>query len=62
MNRALYIIVIPLLLVAAGYVFVLRAAGLPPGYARLIIAAVVLFGLGLWLGRRPARKGAAKAL
>lgn len=56
MNKALYIVLIPVLLVAAGYIFVLRSAGFSPGYTRLIIAAVAFAGILFWLARRTPRK------
>jgi uncharacterized membrane protein len=46
---------IPVLLVASGYVLVFRSVGLAPGYARLIIAVAVFFGAIWWLARGPAR-------
>ena len=52
MNRSLYIILIPALLVAAGYVVVLRLMGIAPGYPRLIIAMILFFGGIYWLSRR----------
>ena len=56
MNRALLIILIPALLVAAGYVFVLRLMGIAPGYPRLAFA-LVLFSCGIyWLSRRSGEK------
>ena len=56
MNNSLYIVLVPSLLVAAGYVFVLRHMGFAPGYPRLIIAMTVFFGAIYWLSRRAARK------
>ena len=56
MNRALLIIMIPALLVAAGYIVVLRFMGLAPGYPRLIIALILFFGTIYWLSRRTERK------
>jgi hypothetical protein len=56
MNRAFFIIMIPALLVAAGYVVVLRMMGLAPGYPRLIAAIIFFFGLIYWLSRRTGRK------
>jgi len=56
MNLSLFIILIPALLVAAGYVFVLRLMGVAPGYPRLIVAMVLFFGGIYWLSRRPSRK------
>jgi hypothetical protein len=52
MNRAFLIIMIPALLVAVGYIVVLRAMGIAPGYPRLAIAAVFFFGTIYWFSRR----------
>ncbi len=56
MNRAFLIIMIPALLVAAGYIVVLRYMGIAPGYPRLIVAMVLFFGMIYWLSRRSGRK------
>jgi ABC-type Fe3+ transport system permease subunit len=56
MNRAFLIIMIPALLVAAGYIVVLRTMGFTPGYPRLIILVALFFGAIYWLSRRSARK------
>jgi hypothetical protein len=56
MNRAILIILIPALLVAAGYIFVLRSIGLAPNYLRLAIPVVLLFGALFWFSRRSPRK------
>lgn len=56
MNRSFYIILIPALLVAGGYIVVLRAMGFAPGYPRLIVAMALFFGAIYWLARRAARK------
>lgn len=56
MNRSLFIILIPALLVAAGYVFVLRLMGIAPGYPRLIVAMVLFFGGIYWLSKRSGKK------
>lgn len=56
MNRALFIILIPALLVAAGYVFVLRLMGIAPGYPRLVVAMVLFFGGIYWLSKRSGKK------
>ena len=56
MNRSIYIILVPALLVALGYVIVLRMMGLAPGYPRLIIAMILFFGGIYWLSRRSAKK------
>jgi ABC-type spermidine/putrescine transport system permease subunit II len=54
MNRAIYIVMIPVLLVALGYILVFRSVGLAPGYARLIIAVTVFFVVIWWLARKTA--------
>ncbi len=51
MNRAIYMIAVPALLVAAGYIMVLRMMGLAPGYPRLITATVLFLGAIYWLSR-----------
>ncbi|HXR32810.1 MAG TPA: hypothetical protein VN830_03825 [Verrucomicrobiae bacterium] len=56
MNRSLFIILIPALLVAAGYVLVLRLMGIAPGYPRLVVAMVLFFGGIYWLSRRSGKK------
>jgi threonine/homoserine/homoserine lactone efflux protein len=56
MNRSLLIILIPALLVAIGYVVVLRIMGFSPGYLRLIGAMVLFFGGLYWLSRRSGKK------
>ena len=56
MNRALFIIMIPALLVAAGYIVVLRIMGIAPGYPRLIFAVAFFFGVIYWFSRRSGRK------
>jgi hypothetical protein len=56
MNRSLFIILIPALLVAAGYIAVLRLMGISPGYPRLAVAMVLFFGAIYCLSRRSGRK------
>ncbi len=56
MNRSYYIVMFPVLLVALGYVLVLRHMGIPPGYPRLILAMTLFFGSIWWFGRRTLRK------
>ena len=56
MNRSFFVVMIPALLIALGYIIVLRHMGFPPGYPRLIVAVTVFFGVIWWLGRRTARK------
>ena len=56
MNRSILIILIPALIVAAGYVIVLRIMGFSPGYPRLIGAMVLFFGAIYWLSKRSGKK------
>jgi hypothetical protein len=56
MNRAYYIIMVPVLLVALGYILVFRSMGVSPGYPRLIVAVTLFFGAIWWFGRRTERK------
>jgi len=55
MNRAFLLVLGPTLVVAVGYVFVLRAMGLQPPYWKLA-AVVVMLGLVFWwIGRKSKR-------
>lgn len=56
MNRSILIILIPALIVAAGYLIVLRIMGFSPGYPRLIGAMVLFFGGIYWLSKRSGKK------
>jgi hypothetical protein len=56
MNRPIFIVLIPALLVAAGYIFVLRYMGFSPGYPRLILAMALFFGAIYWLSRKRGQK------
>ncbi len=56
MNQALLIILVPALLVAAGYIVVLRSMGLAPGYPRLMLVTALFFGAIYWLSRRTGNK------
>jgi len=56
MNKAIYIVFIPALLVAAGYIVVLKLMGFAPGYPRLIVAMGLFFGGIYWLSRRNSKK------
>jgi len=56
MNRSILIILIPALLVAAGYIVVLRMMGVAPGYPRLVIAMILFFGGIYWLSKRSGKK------
>jgi len=55
MNRAFLIVLAPAVVVAVGYVFVLRSMGLEPPYWKLA-GIVVILGLGFWWISRLARK------
>ena len=56
MNRSLFIILVPALLVAGGYIVVLRLMGFAPGYPRLVMAMILFFGAIYWLSRRSRKK------
>jgi hypothetical protein len=56
MNRSFFIVLIPALLVAAGYIVVLRLMGIAPGYPRLVVAMILFFGAIYWLSRRSEKK------
>ena len=55
MNRAIYIIMIPIVLVALGYIFVFRAVGLAPGYGRLLVTLALFAGAAWWLVRKQSK-------
>jgi hypothetical protein len=56
MNRALYILLIPTLIVAIGYGLVLRAMGIK-AVLPFVVGAIVLMTAGIcWFGRRSTRK------
>lgn len=56
MNRSILIIMVPALLVAVGYIVVLRMKGVSPGYPRLAIAMILFFGGIYWLSKRSGGK------
>jgi hypothetical protein len=56
MNRSILIIFVPALLVAAGYIVVLRMMGFAPGYPRLAVAMILFFGGIYWLSKRSGKK------
>jgi hypothetical protein len=56
MNRAFYIIFVPVLLVMLGYIAVFRAMGLSPGYPRLVVAVLLFAAAIWWIGRKVTRK------
>lgn len=51
MNRSFFVVLIPPVLVAIGYIIVLRRMGLSPQYGRLAVALAAFF-LALWIVRR----------
>jgi uncharacterized membrane protein len=55
MNRAMAIVLVPVVVVAAGYLVVLRMMGIAPGYVRLV-SVVGLFAGGIYLVSRWPRK------
>ena len=55
MNRAIYIIMVPVVLVAVGYILIFRAVGLAPGYGRLLVAMALLVGVAWWMVRKSAK-------
>jgi MFS superfamily sulfate permease-like transporter len=60
-NRSIYIIMVPVLVVTLGYIFVFRHIGVAPGYPRLMVAMVIFFGAIWWLGRgRRAKSGSSR--
>jgi uncharacterized membrane protein len=60
MNRAFYIIFVPVLLVMLGYILVFRVMGLSPGYPRLALVIIVFTVALWWLGTKAARKADSK--
>ena len=56
MNRGFFIILIPALLVAIGYVVVFRYIGVTPAYWRLILPVVLFAGAMWWLGAEDERR------
>ena len=55
MNRAIYIIMVPVVLVAVGYILIFRTLGLAPGYGRLLVAIALFAGVALWMVRKSAK-------
>jgi hypothetical protein len=56
MNRSIFIILIPALLVAAGYIVVLRWMGIAPGYTRLVATIILFIGGIYWLSKRSGKR------
>jgi len=56
MNRAFVIIFAPALVVAIGYILVLRSLGFTPGYSRLVVPLLLLFVAIYWGRRKSAPK------
>jgi hypothetical protein len=46
MNRGFLMVMIPAILVATGYIVVMRLVGVTPGYLRLTVFFGGIFGLG----------------
>jgi ABC-type spermidine/putrescine transport system permease subunit II len=61
MYRGFPIVMVPVILVALGYVFLLRSLGISPGYFRLFVAVTLFFGAILWLARKSHKANAHKA-
>jgi len=59
MNRAYWIILIPAIAVVVGYVVVLRAIGVGPGYGRVAVVLAAFMMLVWWVGRRGKKKAEA---
>jgi hypothetical protein len=59
MNRAFYIIFVPVLLVMIGYILVFRAMGLSPGYPRFVLAGLALVGAIVFVARKVSSKAVA---
>jgi uncharacterized membrane protein len=55
MNRAIYIIMVPVVLVAVGYILIFRAVGLAPGYGRLLVVLALFVGVAWWMVRKSAK-------
>jgi uncharacterized membrane protein len=55
MNRAIYIIMVPVALVAVGYILIFRTLGLAPGYGRLLVATALFLGVAWWMVRKSAK-------
>jgi len=55
MNRAIYIIMVPVVLVAVGYILIFRTVGLAPGYERLLVALALFVGVAWWMVRKSAK-------
>ena len=60
MNKSIFIILLAPVLVAIGYIVILRHLGIPPGYFRLVMA-MAGFVAAIWLLRRKAAKSAKPA-
>jgi ABC-type spermidine/putrescine transport system permease subunit II len=55
MNRAIYIIMVPVVLVALGYILIFRSLGLAPGYGRLLLAMALFVCVAWWMVRKSAK-------
>ena len=59
MNRAFWIILAPAIAVVSGYVVVLRAIGVGPGYGRVAMVLAAFVAVVVWVGRREKKKAGA---
>ena len=59
MNRAFWIILVPAIAVVTGYVVVLRAIGVGPGYGRIALVLAVFMAVIWWVWRRGKKKAEA---
>jgi hypothetical protein len=55
MNRALFIILVPVALVSIGYVIVFRAMAMPLPWLEFLLPVVLLAAATAWLARRKQR-------
>ncbi len=60
MNKSIFIILLAPVLVAVGYIVILRHLGIAPGYFRLVMA-MAGFVAAIWFIRRKAMKSAKPA-
>jgi len=60
MNKSIFIILLAPVLVAVGYIVILRHLGIAPGYFRLVMATAG-FVAAIWFIRRKATKSAKSA-
>ena len=56
MNRAFLLVIVPPLIVFAGYIVLFRSLGIAPNYFRLFMAGAGFVAAVWWIRRRSARK------